>query len=270
MVVRLYEWDKTETGWAWIEITDNKVVNLKLRDENNLIKINEDDEAYVDLQLDDGIAPDDDLPVGVETWRVLVADGRPVNGTLILAKTTSWDEIQLLYWDDWKIYADNGTWTFKTLGWTTAYFKTQNEYDALPQSKESDNNLYIIVDSHIDLLTPPELYALGVAAGNSDDAIIAELNTHPAEYMEFAISNGWGQKSDFPWVPAWKTLYTWEVWILDDPNGWGVYATLITDMEENEFITFMLNNVPWATQEVVEQLWEKRSTYTMKRSAFPN
>jgi len=149
MTVRLYEWDKTETGWAWIEITDNKVVNLKLRDENNLIKINEDDEAYVDLQLDDGIEPWDDLPVGVETWRVLVANGRPVNGTLILAKTTSWDEIQLLYWDDWKIYADNGTWTFKTLGWTTAYFKTQSEYDALPQSKESDNNLYIIVDSHV-------------------------------------------------------------------------------------------------------------------------
>lgn len=148
MTVRLYEWDKTETGWAWIEITDNKVVNLKLRDENNLIKINEDDEAYVDLQLDDGIEPDDDLPVGVETWRVLVADGRPVNGTLILAKTTSWDEIQLLYWDDWKIYADNGTWTFKTLWFTTAYFKTQTEYDALPASKTSDNNLYIIVTKH--------------------------------------------------------------------------------------------------------------------------
>lgn len=153
MTVRLYEWDKTETGWAWIEITDNKVVNLKLRDENNLIKINEDDEAYVDLQLDDGIEPWDDLPVGVETGRVLVADGRPVNGTLILAKTTSWDEIQLLYWDDWKIYADNGTWTFKTLGWTTAYFKTQAEYDALPQSKESDNNLYIIVDHHNEACT---------------------------------------------------------------------------------------------------------------------
>lgn len=177
MTVRLYEWDKTETGWAWIEITDNKVVNLKLRDENNLIKINEDDEAYVDLQLDDGIEPWDDLPVGVETWRVLVADGRPVNGTLILAKTTSWDEIQLLYWDDWKIYADNGTWTFKTLGWTTAYFKTQAEYDALPQSKESDNNLYIIVDAHITLLSYEQLMALGSA-----EAIVAELNKAPVDY----------------------------------------------------------------------------------------
>lgn len=190
MGVRLYEWDKTETGWAWIEITDNKVVNLKLRDENNLIKINEDDEAYVDLQLDDGIEPWDDLPVGVETWRVLVADGRPVNGTLILAKTTSWDEIQLLYWDDWKIYADNGTWTFKTLGWTTAYFKTQAEYEALPASKTSDNNLYIIVDYH-RLLEYDELIAL-----QTKDAILWELNAHPEDYLnkysaENHIYNGW-------------------------------------------------------------------------------
>lgn len=176
MTVRLYEWDKTETGWAWIEITDNKVVNLKLRDEDNLIQINEDDEAYVDLQLDDGIEPWDDLPVGVETWRVLVADGRPVNGTLILAKTTSWDEIQLLYWDDWKIYADNGTWTFKTLGWTTAYFKTQAEYNALPQSKESDNNLYIIVDKH-RLMEYSELILL------TPDEIVAELNSASQEYI---------------------------------------------------------------------------------------
>ena len=180
MTVRLYEWDKTETGWAWIEITDNKVVNLKLRDENNLIKINEDDEAYVDLQLEDGIEPWDDLPVGVETWRVLVADGRPVNGTLILAKTTSWDEIQLLYWDDWKIYADNGTWTFKTLGWTTAYFKTQAEYDALPASKATDNNLYIIVDSHLNkrLLEYSELILL------TADEIVTELNSASQEYID--------------------------------------------------------------------------------------
>ena len=201
MTVRLYEWDKTETGWAWIEITDNKVVNLKLRDENNLIKINEDDEAYVDLQLDDGIEPWDDLPVGVETWRVLVADGRPVNGTLILAKTTSWDEIQLLYWDDWKIYADNGTWTFKTLGWTTAYFKTQAEYNALPQSKESDNNLYIIVDTHIQLMSYAEICAL------SCDNAVLELNTAPGAYWR-KFSLEWhiyaGCLSD-----TWQSVRSW-------------------------------------------------------------
>ena len=152
MGVRLYEWDKTETGWAWIEITDNKVVNLILREENNLIKINDDNEVYTDLQLESWITPSDTLPVWVETWRVLVADGRPVNGTLILAKTTSWDEIKILYGDDGEIRVDNGTGTWKTLiqesDMKRAFFKTAEEYTALPSSKTSDWNLYIIVDRH--------------------------------------------------------------------------------------------------------------------------
>ena len=157
MTVKLYEWDKTETGWAWIEITDNKVVNLKLREENNLIEINEDDEAYVDLQLPDWIAPDDDFPVWVTTGRVLVADWRPVAWTVTISKTTSWDYTIYLYGDDGKVYVDNGTGTWKILA--RPEFVTQDEYDALPQSKESDNNLYIIVDTHI----PPKTITFNVS-----------------------------------------------------------------------------------------------------------
>lgn len=148
MTVRLYEWDKTETGWAWIEITDNKVVNLKLRDENNLIKINEDDEAYVDLQLPAWFEASDTFPVWVVTGRWLAEDWRPVNGTIVAAKTTSGDEVLIFYWDDWTIWVDNGTWEPKTLWFTTAYFKTQDEYYDLPASKTSDDNLYIIVSKH--------------------------------------------------------------------------------------------------------------------------
>ena len=250
MTVRLYEWDKTETGWAWIEITDNKVVNLKLRDENNLIKINEDDEAYVDLQLDDGIEPWDDLPVGVETWRVLVADGRPVNGTLILAKTTSWDEIQLLYWDDWKIYADNGTWTFKTLGWTTAYFKTQPEYDALPQSKESDNNLYIIVDTHLTPVTWQELEAMG----NMDARVY--LNQHPLDYAKYYESTGDVLKTDYAALhgvvlPSWKYVYRYG-WQYVDEYAWlwqaYYFETNLTDQEVDTYFTWH------STQEKIDQI----------------
>lgn len=246
MTVRLYEWDKTEVGWAWIEITDNKVVNLKLRDENNLIKINEDDEAYVDLQLDDGIEPDDDLPVGVETWRVLVADGRPVNGTLILAKTTSWDEIQLLYWDDWKIYADNGTWTFKTLGWTTAYFKTQAEYDELPASKTSDNNLYIIVDSHYNFLSWSELEEMWWT-----DAL-AYLNQHPIDYRDYYYSTGDVEKIDLAeamglTLPEWKYLYQYE----GEYHGDGLYTSLLCH-QTNLTLAELEQYIPWAPQEVYE------------------
>lgn len=151
MTVRLYEWDKNETGWAWIEVTDNKVINLILRSLNNLIKINSNNEVYTDLQLDDNLLSTATLPVGVTTGRVLQANGRPVTWTLILAKTTSGDNIKILYGDDGEIRVDNGTGVWKNI--TTAYFKTQAEYDALPSRKNSDWNLYIIVDNHNEPVT---------------------------------------------------------------------------------------------------------------------
>jgi len=51
------------TWWIGIEITDNHVINVLLRELNNLIHVNGDRELYVDLQLDDWIAPDDEFPV---------------------------------------------------------------------------------------------------------------------------------------------------------------------------------------------------------------
>jgi hypothetical protein len=115
MVTRLYEWDKNETGWTWIEITDNKVVNLILRNLNNLIKVNGDNEVYVDLQLDSWIESTDTLPIWVNVGRVLQADGRPATWTLISWKTTSWDRVKVLYGDDWVLRVDNWTWTWKIL-----------------------------------------------------------------------------------------------------------------------------------------------------------
>ena len=114
MTVRIVEWKKPYTWGDAIEITDDKVINLRLRDENNLIIYDEwDDEIYVDLQLEAWIEPTDSFPVWVNTGRVLVADGWDVTGTLLNAKTTSWDYIQILFGDNGKVLMDNGTWTFK-------------------------------------------------------------------------------------------------------------------------------------------------------------
>ena len=55
MSVRIKEGMIPYTWWIGIEVTDNHVINLLLREENNLIHVNEDNEVYVDLQLDDGI-----------------------------------------------------------------------------------------------------------------------------------------------------------------------------------------------------------------------
>lgn len=151
MTVRLYEWDKTETGWAGIEITDNKVVNLLLRSLNNLIKINADDEAYVDLQLEDWIEDDANMPVWVNVGRVLQADWWLATGTLLVAKTTSGDEIRFLFADNWKLYTDNWTWTF-----TQIYLKP--EVDALLLQLRNELSEVAFSGLYEDLLNKPTLW----------------------------------------------------------------------------------------------------------------
>lgn len=125
MATRVVEWKKPYTWWEAIDIDQNKVISLKLRDENNLIIYDSwDDEIYVDLQLPDWITPTDAFPVWVTTGRVVVADWWDKAGTIICAKTTSGDNIKLLYADDWTLWIDNGTGTFKQI-----YFKA--DVDAL-------------------------------------------------------------------------------------------------------------------------------------------
>ena len=104
MTVRLIEWQVPYTWGTAIEITADKVINLLLRAENNLLHVNDDNELYCDLQLENGIAVDDDLPVWVTTWIVNESDGRPQNGLLLHYETTSWAYAQRLYGGDWKLY----------------------------------------------------------------------------------------------------------------------------------------------------------------------
>lgn len=112
MTVRLIEWQVPYTWGTAIEITPDKVINLLLRAENNLLHVNDDNELYCDLQLDSWILPDATFPVGVTTGRVLADDGRFQTGTLLRYQTTSWDYCQWLYGNDWNLYFDGwaGTW----------------------------------------------------------------------------------------------------------------------------------------------------------------
>lgn len=151
MTVRLYEWDKNETGWVGIEITPNKVVNLILRELNNLIKVNEDNEVYTDLQLEDWIDATDTLPVGVLTGRVLQADGWLTTGTLLVAKTTSGDQITILYGDNGELYIDNGTGTF-----TQIYLAP--EIDALLQGLREELATVAFTGDYDDLINKPHLW----------------------------------------------------------------------------------------------------------------
>ena len=125
MTVRAVEWKKPYTWGKAIEITEDKVINLKLRAENNLIIYDEwDNEIYVDLQLPDEIQPTDAFPVWITTGRVIVDNWWDYNGTIVCFKTTSGDNIKLYYADDGKLYIDNWTGLFKQI-----YLK--GEVDAL-------------------------------------------------------------------------------------------------------------------------------------------
>ena len=119
MTTRVVEWKKPYTWWTAITVDENKVISLNLRDENNLIIYDEgDDEIYVDLQLPDEISPTDAFPVWVTTGRVLIDNDWDVTWTILVAKTTSWDVIKLLYGDNQTLWIDNWTGLFKQI-----YFK---------------------------------------------------------------------------------------------------------------------------------------------------
>ena len=126
MAVRIKDGIIPYTWWIGIEITNNHVINVLLREMNNLIHVNEDRELYVDLQLDDWIEPDADFPVGVTTWRILQEDWWPQNGLILNWKTTSWDYSRLINADDWNLYVDLGDGNWILLGWSSGWITDIN------------------------------------------------------------------------------------------------------------------------------------------------
>lgn len=118
MATRIKDWEVPYTWGIGIEITNNHVINVLLRELNNLIHVNEDRELYVDLQIPDGVEPDYDFEVGVTTGRILQEDWRPQNWLIINRKTTSGDYSRLITAADWNFYVDLGDWIWRLLwGW---------------------------------------------------------------------------------------------------------------------------------------------------------
>lgn len=111
MTTRIVEWKLPYTWGTGIGIDTNKVISLLLREENNLIMVNEDNQIYTDLQLADWVAPTDEFPVGVTVGKVLAEDWWTQNGLLLNWKTTSGDYARWIYWADGEIYFDGGTGT---------------------------------------------------------------------------------------------------------------------------------------------------------------
>lgn len=179
MTTRIVEWKLPYTWGTAIEIDENKVISLRLRDENNLIIYDGwDNEIFVDLQLDDEITPTSAFPVGITTGRVVVDNWWDLAGTIICAKTTSGDNIKLLYADEWTLWIDNWTGTFKQI-----YFKW--DVDTIVQA------IYTYINDN----------------ANTKTFFITWNSTQRKEKLGEAISYILSWKNAI--VNIWGTTYTW-------------------------------------------------------------
>ena len=248
MATRIVEWKKPYTWGKAIDIDENKVISLRLREENNLIIWDEwDNEIYVDLQLADGVKPLDAFPVWVNVWRVLIADDWDVNGTLVVFKTTSGDNIKLLYWDDWKLYIDNWTGLFKQI-----YLKW--EVDALLQALKDYTDAQLALKQ--DILIAWEYIEI------EDNVISAVIPTMSRFLSIWNASTG--QPISFPAsVPF--TYHTWDYYLVENvdtvnnppvnyrPDGieytGDVSHTLETDLEIADWDVYIYDGSVWLLQE---------------------
>lgn len=220
MVARIYEWDKNETGWNGIEVTDNKVINLILRSLNNLIKVNANNEVYTDLQLDDNLLSTATLPVWVTTGRVIQANGRPVTWTLLSIKTTSGDQVTRVYGDNGVIYIDNGSGTWKE-------FYQKHEVDDLIQDLEDSISDVGFSGNYDDLTGTPWLCTLVITAEDmadrttwvfKDGALIsATWNNQQAYQINTSITV---EANTINLIPAVNAVVNGFTGIY---NGWNIY-----------------------------------------------
>lgn len=247
MATRIVEWKKPYTWGKAIEIDENKVISLRLRDENNLIIYDAwDNEIYVDLQLPDEITPTDAFPVWITTGRVIVDNGWDVQGTIIVAKTTSGDNIKILYADDGKLYMDNGTWSFKQI-----YFKA--DVDLIVDSLQAQIDVLSGLGKFLSLwdcatgepisfpLETPYEYSTWdwYMINNIDNT----TNYRPSwtEYDETASST-----VETDWVNIWDVyIYDGTVWLLQKNAWWGwgsvTFAQILWQPTDNTNLATALN-----------------------------
>ena len=257
MTVRAVEWKKPYTWGKAIEITEDKVINLKLRAENNLIIYDEwDNEIYVDLQLPDEIRPTDAFPVWITTGRVIVDNWWDYNGTIVCFKTTSGDNIKLYYADDGKLYIDNWTGLFKQI-----YLKGEVDALLLALRQYVDQQLalkqdlltagdYISIDQNnvISAEIPPMSRFLSIWSCSTWQPVSFPATT-PFEYVtgdHYLIEN---VDTTTNYRPSW-TEYTWQASTTLETGevaDWDVYIYdgTVWLLQSNHWKTVAFANIAW-------------------------
>ena len=202
MAVRIKDWMIPYTWWIGIEITNNHVINVLLRELNNLIQVNDDRELYVDLQLPDGIAPDDDFPVWVTTGRILQEDWWQDSGIILNWKTTSWNWVRFIYADDWNLYYDPWTWEWILIGWWTvlADINTKTFY---PQNLSDATVWQAVIDWYLAWKNPIIIY--------NGRTYVVEWHPQPTQ-LRFQDTRIYNESYMNEWVTRWVAKQLYLVW----------------------------------------------------------
>lgn len=238
MAVRSVEWKKPYRGGVAIEITEDKVINLLLREANNLLHVNENNELYCDLQLDDEIRPTDDFPVGVTTWRIIEDNGWDRAGTILCAKTTSWDNVKIVYTDAWEIWVDNGTGTFKKM-------YLASEVDQLLEDLERE------LKEYVDNKTTFKPYPAEFVTDGSTADFLASI-----ENLDLAVGNAYLGQVSLTDMPAGITVEA-EVEVYIYPSN-GVSNIIYCIMRSADVSPYV-----WECNSYQYRWWEPTSkTYT--------
>ena len=112
--------DSKLTDWISRAVWDEAVPHLRtlLREANNILHYNDEDELYADMQFEDWLTPVSTFPIWVSVWNVDNADWWSQDWLLINVLTADWEYVRWLYWDDGKLYFDGWTWTFSQIATT--------------------------------------------------------------------------------------------------------------------------------------------------------
>lgn len=221
MAVRIKDWIIPYTWWQWIEITNNHVINVLLREMNNLIMVNEDRELYVDLQLPDWIEPDDDFPVWVTTGKILQEDWWQESGIILNRKTTSWDYVRLIYATDWKLYYDPWTWQWIEIwAWYSVSVATASSLWVIKLGSDTQQT----ESAQTPTATAWRTYAVQLNANNQAVVNVPRTDTTYTAWNNISIVNGEISAT----LPN-ALVYKWSVTDLSDlqniqnPTVWDTY-----------------------------------------------
>lgn len=188
MPIWLNEWWLPYRDGAGIQISADRIISVLLRDENNLLQVNDNDELYCDLQLGRNLSPSDDLPVGVTVWKVQQSKWWIQNGLLLSYKTTSGDYARRLYGSDKKLYFNDGWAERKQL-----YYA--NDIDGMFSTLRWELATVAWTWDFNDLINRPEFIQLQSDWDQTDTDSPDYIKNKPTELSDF---NNDLSLSDFP------------------------------------------------------------------------